>query len=517
MSQGPTNSPLSNSPPRDERQNSASSLQSRTLPPIQSSKLSRAPLDGVPRAQTTQNVSMRPTPPPSSTPPDQRSSRPIGVQNLLNPAGGDTSSTHSRQSSLDHADDSPRSAPMRLISRSATPSVPTTSVNRPSAGNVTLPTITPPLMNAYPQPAGRNMAPTSPTSYTLHANLSGFPHATIDAKQSPFVLPRDHPQDQVRESDMNPASQNAYMSSMPPARSPPRHQFGQEASAHPLMQNFRSRTGSVGVGSQTPASQSMSPSSQYSSYTRGRDTPPSSTVPMAPTGQPTSFFSAPFGTSGPASSMPPTPFDKKAFDVGTSGATGQNQYQMMTLETDQGPIQVPVDVQAASKVADEKRKRNATASHRFRQRRKEKEQETSTNIAKLEAQVREMTEEKEHYQRERDFLNDVIHRHRLPLPPRPPTPGRRRHVSLGGAALAQPQESELGARNEGRKTRRRTSAYVPAQGPPPQAEPPPPMPSLDRMPSEHLQAMQNRMRHQGPYPPGSFPPSAGTFDPSAPR
>ena len=60
----------------------------------------------------------------------------------------------------------------------------------------------------------------------------------------------------------------------------------------------------------------------------------------------------------------------------------------MTIELEQGPIKVPVDVQAASKVTDERRKRNATASHQFRQRRKEKERETLGKISKLEAQVR---------------------------------------------------------------------------------------------------------------------------------
>lgn len=98
--------------------------------------------------------------------------------------------------------------------------------------------------------------------------------------------------------------------------------------------------------------------------------------------------------------MPQLGFNKEAFDAPTSEILGQSQCQMMVLETEQGPIQVPLDVQAASKVADEKRKRNTTASHRFRQRRKEKEQETSDSISKLEAQVREMTEEKKYYQQE---------------------------------------------------------------------------------------------------------------------
>ena len=65
----------------------------------------------------------------------------------------------------------------------------------------------------------------------------------------------------------------------------------------------------------------------------------------------------------------------------------QPTYQMMTLDTENGPIQVPVDALAASKVADEKRKRNATASLRFRQRRKQKELESAQTIQKLEHRV----------------------------------------------------------------------------------------------------------------------------------
>ena len=221
--------------------------------------------------------------------------------------------------------------------------------------------------------------------------------------------------------------------------------------------------------------------------------------------------------------MPQVAFDHKAFEAPTAGPSGQSQYQMMTLETEQGPIQVPVDVQAASKVADEKRKRNATASHRFRQRRKEKEQETSSNIAKLEAQVREMTEEKEYYQRERDFLQDVVLRNRIPLPPRPTSPRRRRRASLGGPGMPPYQDMDTGDRSEGRNTRRRTSAYVPPQGPPPQpaVEPRPPMPPFERlntMPSEHIQGLQQQPQQQQRMPPrGPFHPNANPFDPTAPR
>ncbi len=78
----------------------------------------------------------------------------------------------------------------------------------------------------------------------------------------------------------------------------------------------------------------------------------------------------------------------------------REKYQLMTLDTDHGPIQVPVEVQGASKVADEKRKRNATASHRFRQRRKD-------IIAKLELQLRATTEERDSYQEQAAYFSTV--------------------------------------------------------------------------------------------------------------
>ncbi|KAK5013483.1 hypothetical protein LTR60_003846, partial [Cryomyces antarcticus] len=76
----------------------------------------------------------------------------------------------------------------------------------------------------------------------------------------------------------------------------------------------------------------------------------------------------------------------------------------MTFERPSGDITIPVDVQAASRVSDEKRKRNAGASARFRQRRKEKEREATTTISKLEQQLREATEDAEFYKRERDYF-----------------------------------------------------------------------------------------------------------------
>ncbi len=74
-----------------------------------------------------------------------------------------------------------------------------------------------------------------------------------------------------------------------------------------------------------------------------------------------------------------------------------------------------------------------------------------------------MTEEKVYYQQERDFLQDVVLRNRIPIPPRPLLPRRRRHALLGGP---QTLDTETSAQNGGRNTRRRTGAYVPQELPP---------------------------------------------------
>lgn len=87
----------------------------------------------------------------------------------------------------------------------------------------------------------------------------------------------------------------------------------------------------------------------------------------------------------------------------------QSGCQIMKLGTQHGrAVQTPVDVQVESQIADEKRKRNARASARFRARRKEKEREAPTTIARLEAELRNATEDVSFYRRERDYLAQLI-------------------------------------------------------------------------------------------------------------
>ena len=512
MSQRPTTSRPSSSSPHD-RSNCLPPLASRTLPPIHNAitaGVSQNPGAGI---SATQHVAARPTPPPSSTPPDQRSSRPIGVQNLLNPTvGGEATNGQSRRRSAEQMESSPRASPLTGVPRASTPSLPTTSVTSRSPVNVTLPSITPPMTSVYPQPVGRSMTPhMSPSSYGPGPVTMSNPSGTMDVKQSPFVLPPDHNGIGGRGNlpDIATATSlpnESYSASMPPARSPPGRRSSQDSTRHSQLQNLLERTNGVATGPKSVASQGDSPSTQYSSYSHVSHTPPPAPPPS--TGQPQSFFTAPFTAPGPASTMAQMGFDA------TSGSTaGGSTYQMMTLDTEQGPIQVPVDVQAASKVADEKRKRNATASHRFRQRRKEKERENSQNIAKLEDQIRQMEEEREHYRRERDYFREVAGRQpgQTHILPRPLSPRQRRHPSMNGSMgypNVQFEGAETGNRNGGRNTRRRTSTYAPPTGPPPQsAEPARVIPQYERMVSNTIDHVQGSDQARLSLKSGPFDPS----------
>ena len=209
--------------------------------------------------------------------------------------------------------------------------------------------------------------------------------------------------------------------------------------------------------SQSPTTASLPPTSTrkksltaHTSLPPPHHTSPPSALQVTSTGEPQSFFSTSF-TSG-----------EKGFNAPTSVASGQGRYRTMTLETEQGTIQVPVDIQAASKESDAKRKRNATASIRFRQRRKEKEHETSTKISVLEAHVWELTEEKDFYQHWCEMLRGVILENNIFMPP-PPTLSRHSRQASLGARLC--QDNEASAPKQGKK--RRTNAYAPTQAMPP--------------------------------------------------
>jgi len=485
MSQGPaTKSRTSSTSPHEERHKRLPPLGSRALPPIQSANSALASYDLGSNAPSAQNGTAR-QPPQRSGTPDQRSSRPSGFQNLLNPtSNGNTTETQNKRRSGDHSVSPPGAT---AVPRMGTPSLPAPSMMGRSPVRVSLPSITPPSANAYPQSLGRSPSVYAPSPVTMNG-----PSGTIDAKQSPFVLPRDHNMNGMPGAVGLPELNRVPSIPGEPSQSPPGRRSSQDSTRYDRMQLLVGRPGRVGNGPHAAASLSDSPSTQYSGYSQvSRQTPPAQS--NVPRGEPQSFFTTPFNAGDPASTMAQMTFDVPA----SSSATGASTYQMMTLDTESGPIQVPVDVQAASKVADEKRKRNATASHRFRQRRKEKERETSQNISKLESQIREMEEERDFYRGERDYFRNLTSRvpgqgHHLP---RPVSPRQRRHASMGGSmgyGNVQFQGPENGNSNGSRNTRRRTSSYVPPSGPHPQAEIPVPVPQYQQAPPNHIGGHRGR-------------------------
>ena len=225
-----------------------------------------------------------------------------------------------------------------------------------------------------------------------------------------------------------------------------------------------------------------------------------------------------YDMGGHTSSAPPTPSPFNLLRA--SGATlAPGQQQMLTLNTGDGPIEVPLDVQAASKMADDRRKRNAGASARFRQRRKEKEREASQTIARLEQRIRDVAEERDHYRQERDHFQRLVlatpgH---PPLGRRPSSPVRRRSVhsngeSSGSGGGGGGESSSAVASGEPSSQQRRGSAYagpsysLPLPPPPPQPQGPLGAPSAAAAASH------------GPVPMGFGLPSVSPHDrrPSAP-
>lgn len=298
----------------------------------------------------------------------------------------------------------------------------------------------------------------TPRSPSLHRAASlgqlNQPVGTINAQRAPFpASPRS------RTYAIEPGTGNAPPLPTPPALA--RSTYGFPA---PTPSSEAARRASGGVARARGLSSSASPSTSYSSYSQAeRASPRAQYASLSMTGGPSAYSTGGEGASGPERQRP--------MGIPISSSGGQNVYQMMTLETTSGTVQLPVDVQAASRVADEKRKRNAGASARFRQRRKEKEKEASTTIGKLEQQVKELGEDADFYRRERDFFAGILtqvpgyERHF----PRPASPRQRRSSLVPGETLGFPpgQEQMMRSPEEGRNVRRRTSTFSLPPPPPP--------------------------------------------------
>lgn len=445
-------------------QHGASSHASGDLPPH--SARQQPPQAGIqlPPLPTTSNVTSGSFPVPRSS----------GFSSILNPTEPAEASQGRRRKADEFESPSRAGASLPPIltgerGPQAAVSAPSPSQNPAASTFQSRPTLTP------RSPSGQQ---------SVLARPFGQSTGTIPTQQSPFAV---SPRTRVANPDYGSRRSTPYPSYTTSGRQP----SGGPASSLP-QPHQAARRSSLSHRPRGPSS-SASPSTSYSGISQAGHTSPAGRYTQA-TSMPTlssAYRTGPegAGNSEAAASAPPSTTSSESqrpLGIPISSAAGQNVYQMMTIETTSGAVQLPVDVQAASRVADEKRRRNAGASARFRQRRKEKEREASTSIAKLEAQVKALAEDADFYKRERDYLAGVV----IQVPggdrhfPRPQSPRHRRSSSVLAGSVSGSAGYMSGADrglprspDQGRNVRRRTSApfamppsyaggHAQAQGPP---------------------------------------------------
>ncbi|KAL1631068.1 hypothetical protein SLS56_004594 [Neofusicoccum ribis] len=430
-----------------------------------------------------------PTPPRS----EGRTPRALGVHSILNPSAGDGGS-HEPKGLRRTASQMESPSPIDRLSG------PSPHFGQPGHHE------DPRRAQALGSSTGsqrRVLSPRSPIYRSQSMNMIRPPTGTINAQETPFLSPSSQDYRHEPGSAPNPplptppAAQRSGYNFPPPPPSIPT----------PPIQQSHSRRTSGGVSQPPqPQSASASPRGMYSYGPAGQHSP---ATPLGEIGRPSPVPFQPAPSSAPAPPQFSSQEPDRSYGIPVA-STGQSNYQLLTLETNQGHVQIPVDVQAASKMADEKRKRNAGASARFRARRKEKEREASTTISRLEQQVREANEDIEYYKRERDYFAQLVYqapggdRHF----PRPHSP-RSRRLSMQaqgstGASSGQgsasagstpgagfpgyppDQRSDQRPSESDRNVRRRTSSYLPPPG----------------------AASGQQAQPQVGYPPGSYPPLA---------
>ena len=410
----------------------------------------------------------------------QSGPRSLGVESILNPQWESKHSTGRRRSAVEMERGSP-------LMQKPPPTLSRTGSLGGQAGS-SIPTS---LTSVAAQPR-KTLMPRSPSRRA--ASLSGMSPSTgtIDARQSPFL------HSQSRRYTVEPGVAGAPplpTQTLPPPSSVapqnmavsvyatgPRPTFNLPfTTGAPQPASFAAggrRSTVAGITSLRGShSASVSPTTSTASLGQAEQTSPAQRLPAfaAVTGSASGMSSelpsssgSMTAISGPGSTSVSAGYNVErayalAVQAGSSGGSGmemlggsgggQGNYRMLTLDTQQGPVQLPVDVQAASRIADEKRKRNAGASARFRQRRKEKEREATSTIQRLEQQLREALEDAEHYRRDRDMVVNVLAQQIPGATPekffsRPPSPRHARKPLSQLDLQAQRQEQEQRYRRE---------------------------------------------------------------------
>jgi len=397
----------------------------------------------------------------SDTPPssERRAGNPLGMHSILNPQAELLEQQRDRRRSASQMDlPSPGD-------NTSHPSLP--SISRPTSVDSTQGDMMPSRQFPPPPSRPRGRGPLSPTVHRSQSlSMLNPPTGTIDAHVVPFLSPsgRTSGPDQVTSQPALPTPpvghRVTYFHTVPPtAPTPP-----------PSMVRNELRRPSLSF----PQSGSASPIAAFSPYSQPASVSSSQYEASSQQGP---YMSVPTNASMSEPHHIPVTMDMDRNGRIPMAPTGQSSIQIMTIKSQQGHhVQIPVDVQAASKVADEKRKRNAGASARFRARRKEKEREASINIARLEQQLREALEDIDYYRTERNYFKSIVfqqpgaEQHYA----RPPSPQVRRlsvapsnaaSSTTGGGSADSPYSAyEDDVRETERNVRRRTSTYHPSLG-----------------------------------------------------
>lgn len=425
--------------------------------------------------------------PPLLTEPGPRS---LGVHSILNPAHHDVPSPRQLETAPSSAQ---QASPTQGVATAGLPPILKRSARETS------------ITADAAEPAGRGdrriLTPKSPGTRTVSSGgrpgYGGMP-GHLSAGQSPSLRHemRPYPTDptQGRSIDIAPL--------------PPPSSMGRGSISHPPYPSMdpapqQGRRASMGRNPFAPTGDS--PSTSHSSYSHF-----SQSSPVLRYGPSSLSTSLPPGPSRATVSLPPGQQSAAGLQEGqhdnSKGSYG------ISLPTEGGRMLLPVelDVEQASKTANEKRKRNAGASARFRQRRKEKERESSQTISALERNMRAIEEERNHYRAERDFFRDLYARQAGPhqLPQRPITP----HAPmLARASISESpgQWQDLSRETSeplGRNVRRRTGSY-PSQYPGPPGPTAPPMVTTQSQqysysPPQQMPVLQNPFAARPPGPPG---------------
>ena len=449
--------------------------------------------------QAPDHLSIRRDTESTSSSSDRRLTRPLGVHSILNPPHVEEIERRSRRQSAIETEAESRAK--------FTPPSSIAPLSRPPSSNDDARSETSPPAHAGPRVVRRILTPMSPRSHRA-ATFGRIATGTIDAQETPFLSPSSkmHLPEPGATGHQPVPPQTSQVSQHSPFIIP-------AAPTPPLVAPQRT---SVSMLSSARASPSPSYSSYSQSGVSGQTSP--AMPPRLPGSGPTppgSYRLTPSPVIGSLSNVPPASLEnEQGFGIPVV-SSGQN-YQLLTIDTTKGHMQLPVEVQAASRVADEKRKRNAGASARFRARRKEKEREASSKISNLEHELAYAQEDSRYYRQERDYLAEVILKN-VPqyegyLRTRPPSPRHKRaqllsrpNIPVPGTALSDSSLSLLeqydDSDEEPPTIRRRTEPYphstASTAAPSPHPYPPPFAtypPGIVSFPPQH-------------HPPGQFRPS----------